>query len=346
MKIALTVPLEEAVPPVKYGGTELVAHLLAREYVALGHQVFLLASGDSKTTATLVPMLPVSIRKLPTHLSEGIWRDYWKYVSVAKMISELNRIKPDVIHNHYAWRFIAFEDIIPYPIISTMHGPLTDVKEIATYSAHPRHAYVSISDNQRKALPKLNWVGTVYNGIDIDRYPSTLPSGDRRYFIFLGRTSPEKGLAEIVHMILATQEKLVIAAKVDEVDRGYFHERVEPYIDDDQIRYVGEVGLEEKISLLSGAQALLLWLNWEEPFGLVVPEAYACGTPVIVNPRGSMPEIVEDHKTGFLVKSLEEMSAALRKVSGLDRDYIFRRVRERFTARLMAEKYLELMPKQ
>lgn len=343
MKIILTAPLEEKVPPAKYGGTELIVYLLAKEYVALGHEVYLLASGDSRTPAHLVPILPQSIRSMEPHYATGEWRDYWKYLSTARVIEEIYNVEPDIIHDHMGTRLIAFANLIRTPMISTVHGPITSIREKHTLEGHPEHAFVSISDNQRRASPDTNWIGTVYNGIDIDKFPINRSPSNRDYFAFLGRTSPEKGLAEIVQMIKKTPYQLKIAAKVDDVDSDYFKSKVEPYIDGKQIQFIGEVNHVGKVKLLKRARALLLWLNWEEPFGLVVPEANACGTPVIVNRRGSMPEIVKEGVNGFLVNSLQEMKKRLDNISTLDPETCRAHVSHNFTSRIMASKYLDIM---
>lgn len=344
MKIVLTASVEEPVPPKKYGGTETIVYLLSREYLRLGHDVYLLASGDSQTPAKLIPIIPQSIRQKGGKDGMGTWREFWKYVNVARQIEEINKIKPDFIHNHLSWRLIAFENIIQFPMLSTVHGPIAS-REAEGFQLHKDHPYISISDNQRKAMPGLNWMGTVYNGIDIDAFPYNEKRDNREYYIFLGRTSPEKGLAEIVRMIKGTHHKLKIAAKIDEVDRAYYEKEVKPYVDGEQIEYVGEVGHSGKTDLLKKAKALLLWLNWEEPFGLVVPEANACGTPVIVNKRGSMPELVQDCANGYLVSSIEEMKTRLDDVGKLNPRDCRTWVEGNFTARIMAERYLALAEK-
>jgi glycosyltransferase involved in cell wall biosynthesis len=345
MKIVLTVPLEEPVPPIKYGGTELVVSLLAEEYTRAGHEVYLLGTGDSTTSAHLAPVLPQAIRRMPSSLQSGPMRDYWKYYSAAKIIETINSLKPDLVHNHFAWRLIAFENLITVPMMSTMHGPISDPKEVTTYHNHASHPYISISDNQQKALQDINWIGTVHNGIDINKYSVNLKKEDRNYFLFLGRTSPEKGLAEIVELVKGTKYKLKIAAKLDTVDQEYFDTRVKPFVDEEQIEYVGEVGLEQKVELLQHAKALLLWLNWEEPFGLVIPEAGACGTPVIVNRRGSMPELVRDGETGYLVNTLDEMKERMTHVTEINPAKARTHVESHFTSTIMAQKYLKLARK-
>jgi glycosyltransferase involved in cell wall biosynthesis len=340
MRIVEIAAIEEKVPPQKYGGTELVVHNVTEGLVEAGHEVLLLASGDSETKAKLVPLLPKSIREMYGPEEIGEWRDYLKVAALADVLNHIQGIKPDIVHNHLNWRMLLFADLIDCPMISTMHGPLSSLRERETYRKHKNANYISISDNQRKAMPELNWVKTVYNGIDLDIFDFQEKKGD--YFAFLGRTSPEKGLEEICRMIRKSDHKLKIAAKVDSVDRAYFESHIKPYIDGDQIEFLGEVDHAGKNELLKNAKALLLWLNWEEPFGLVVPEANACGTPVIVNRRGSMQELVRDGVNGYLVDTLEEMEAKLDNVSDIIPAACREHTRVNFSKEKMVKDYVEV----
>ncbi len=340
MRIVQIAPLEEPVPPAKYGGTELVVYNLVEEMTRLGHEVYLLGTGDSKVSANLIPIVPQSLRKAYGPQEIDTWRNFLKFFHISTILKTIRELEPDIVHNHFAWRLIMFQEFIDCPMYTTVHGPISSIHERYGYSHHPHANYISISDNQRKAMPELNWVQTIYNGIDVQAF--SLGAKQREYFAFLGRTSPEKGLKEICHMIKKTSHRLKIAAKVDSVDQAYFNSEIKPLIDGTQIEFIGEVDHAGKVALLQGAKALLLWLNWEEPFGLVVPEANACGTPVIVNPRGSMPELITSGENGYLVTSLDEMQAHLDKVDQLD-SHICRQVAEtRFSATTMAKAYLKL----
>lgn len=341
MRIVHVAPLEEPVPPRKYGGTELMVHNIVEEQVRRGHEVYLLASGDSHTSANLIPIISRSLRSLYSPQEIDKWREFLKIYALREILSQIKKIQPDIVHNHYAWRLMQFAPFIEAPMIHTMHGPLDSFRERYVYERNPSENFVSISNNQRKAMPYLNWVRTIYNGIDMSRF-SIQKNVEKTYFAFLGRTSPEKGLAEIVRMISKTSHSLKIAAKIDTDDKEYFEQEVRPYIDGKQIQYIGEIGPEEKAQFLANARGLLLWLNWEEPFGLVVAEAMASGTPVIVNKRGSMPELILHGKTGFLVQSIEEMQAALEKVGEIKAEACRQHVQNTFSVEKMVSDYLDL----
>ncbi|HYD34986.1 MAG TPA: glycosyltransferase family 4 protein [Vitreimonas sp.] len=343
MRIVQVAPLEESVPPKKYGGTELVIHNVTEELVKKGHEVYLLGAGDSETSAHLIPILPQSLRKMYSPEEIDTWRDFLKIFHISTILKTIRDLKPDIVHNHYAWRLIQFLDFIDCPVYSTMHGPLTKIQERYVYQQYPEANYISISNNQRKALPELNWVKTIYNGIEVEKFE--LGTGQRDYFVFLGRTTPDKGLKEIIHMIKKTSHQLKIAAKVDTTDQAYFEQEIKPFIDGQQIEFLGEVDHAGKVALLKKAKALLLWLNWEEPFGLVVTEAMACGTPVIVNRRGSMPELIIEGQTGFLVNTIEEMAAQLDNTDRVSPQDCRAHVEANFSAAKMADEYLELAGK-
>lgn len=344
LKIVEVAPWEETVPPKKYGGTELVVFNVTEGLVERGHEVFLLGAGTSSTKAKYIPLFGKTLREtysLEKYSPEDVkaYLNYWKFAKMPDVLKIINDIAPDIVHNHLNWRLVTFSDFIKSKIVTTLHGPLTSINETLAYNSHKDQNYISISYNQRKALPDLNWVKTVYNGIDVEKFTFGEKADD--YFVFLGRTNHEKGLKEICQIIKNTDHKLKIAAKVDHVDLAYFKREIEPMIDGKQIEFLGEVDHEGKNRLLEKAKALLLWLNWEEPFGLVIAEANACGTPIIVNRRGSMPELIKNGVTGYLVDSLEEMRSKLDEVDKLSRPLCRQHVLENFSKEKMVDAYLE-----
>lgn len=342
MKILQVVPFEESVPPKKYGGIELVAYNLIEELVRRNHQVYLIASGDSNTSAELIPYGKKALRHLYKGEELQNAREIYKFLYPLFVAEQINRIKPDVIHNHYAWRILATSKLYDAPIISTMHGQMDSYNEQVVYKKFSDQPLISISNNQREAMPNLNWIKTIYNGIDPLLYHVGKKS-DRKYFAFLGRTSPEKGLSEICQMIKSTNNRLKIAAKIDPVDQEYFDKKVLPYIDGKQIEFLGEIGPEQKAKFLARAKALLLWLNWEEPFGLVVTEAMASGTPVIVNRRGSMQELVRHGKNGFLVDKIAEMREFLSQTDKISSQACHEIVEENFSTNAMTNQYEQIL---
>lgn len=335
MKIAVLAPFEEPVPPAKYGGTELVVGNLIEELVKMGHDVTLLASGDSKTSAKLEPIFPKSIRQLP-EAGDMNFRNALKYMGIGKVLSYLSDNKFDIIHNHIGWRMLAFAKMAGSPMVTTLHGPLDVSYQQKVYGAYKDANFISISLAQRRPMPELNYVANVYNGIKVENYASE----PEDYFAFLGRMSPEKGPVQAIQIARRAGVKLLMAAKVDAVDKEFFSKEVEPLIDGEQVRFIGEVGYDEKIRFLSGAKALIAPIQWEEPFGLFFTEAMVCGTPVIAMKRGSVPEIVMDGVTGFACETVDEAVSKIPLVNGLDRKACHDHVVEKFSAEKMAKDYL------
>lgn len=341
MRIIQIAAIGEAVPPEKYGGIELVVSNITEGMVDKGHEVYLLASGDSHTRANLKPLVPQSLRKSYDPKDLRKWHSYYHLRAVADTLEVINELKPDIVHNHLTWQLLLFSKFIRCPIITTIHGPMGAFYERTTYQNYPDANYVSVSDSQRKAMPELNWVRTIHNGIDISTYTFD-PEAQRDYFVFFGRISPDEGIAEIVQMIKQTHFRLKIAARIDPVDQAYFETQVEPYIDGQQIEFIGEVDHQEKNELFRHAIALLHFLNWEEPFSISAIEALACGVPVICNPRGCMPEIIEDGVTGCFVQSIDEMKKCLESTLKLDRAKCRAVAEEKFSAKRMVDEYLSL----
>jgi glycosyltransferase involved in cell wall biosynthesis len=334
MRIAQIAPLTESVPPRTYGGTERVVSYLTEELMAMGHDVTLFASGDSVTTAKLEPVWPCALR------FDGTLRDAMAPQMLLMETVYQQAHEFDVLHCHLDyWPFSLFSRQ-PTPFVTTLHGRL-DLPELSRiYGAFEDVPLVSISDAQRRPMPHGNYVGTVYHGLPPNLL--TPQSGPRDYLAFLGRICPEKCPDRAIRIARAAGMKLKMAAKIDKVDRAYFESTIRPLIDGDQIELIGEIGDAEKPAFLSGAKALLLPIEWPEPFGLVMIEAMACGTPTIAFPAGSVPEIIDDGVTGYIVSDEAAAVAAVSRLGRLSPSVIRDRFEHRFTARRMAEDYLAL----
>lgn len=333
MRIAQVTPLHEAIPPKFYGGTERVVSWLTEELVALGHDVTLFASGDSQTSAKLEPMWPKALR-LDGQVRDAVAPHLWMIERVRQRAEEF-----DLIHCHLDYYPFSLFSRQSVPFVTTLHGRL-DLPELqpvfTTFSSVP---VISISNAQRRPLPQAGWIGTVYHGLP-ERSLTPLPITPR-YLAFLGRIAPEKALDKAIHIAERSGLQLKIAAKVDPVDREYYETKIRALIRPPYAEYVGEIGDSDKSAFLSGALALVMPIEWPEPFGLVMIEAMACGTPVIAFNAGSVPEIVEDGVTGFIVKSEDEAVAAIERLPSLSREKVRRRFEERFTASRMAKDYLK-----
>ena len=334
MKIAQLAPLAESVPPSLYGGTERVVSWLTEELVALGHDVTLFASGDSKTSAKLIPVWPKALR-----LSRRYQDPYAGYAALMEAVAQ-SADQFDLIHCHSDWIHLPVLKRTGVPLVTTLHGrlDLPHVREVA--SKFPHAGFVSISDSQRIPIPHANWLGTVHHGMPADTL--RLSSESKGDLVFLGRIAPEKGPDVAARWAKTAGRPLRIAAKIPRAQNSYFKERVSPYLDDDTIRFVGEVDEGGKQDLLGNAAALLFPIDWPEPFGLVMIEAMACGTPVIARPRGSVTEIIESGVTGFLVESDSEAVEAISRVANLDRRRIREAFERRFTVRRMTEQYVSI----
>jgi glycosyltransferase involved in cell wall biosynthesis len=336
MKIAQIAPLAESCPPQLYGGTERIVSYLTEELVRQGHDVTLFASGDSKTRARLVACSPVALRldpdapdPLPYHLM---------------MLDEVRRRAHtfDVLHFHI--------DLLHYPLmrdfagraLTTLHGRL-DLRDLKPfYGAFPEFPVVSISDAQRQPMPPVNWAGTVYHGLPHDLLPFTArPAGG--YLAFLGRISPEKRPDRAIEIAARAGLPLRIAAKIDKVDQRYWDDVIAPTVAaHPNVEYVGEIDERQKAEFLGNARALLFPIDWPEPFGLVMIEAMACGTPVIAFECGSVPEVVDRGLTGFVVRTLDEAVEAVGRLHELDRSRVRATFEARFTVERMARDYLNL----
>ena len=334
MKIAQVAPLTEAVPPKLYGGTERVVAYLTDALVELGHEVTLFASGDSATKATLAPIWPTALR-LDPNVTDHFVPMFMQLETVARRAHEF-----DVIHCHLDYFGYPLLRRLATPSITTLHGRL-DLPELpALYGLYGDIPVVSISDSQRVPLPEANYVATVLHGLPQNLL--TKGSGRGGYLAFLGRISPEKAPDAAIRIAAKAGIPLKIAAKVDRVDREYFKTTVEPLLSLGQVEFIGEIREDEKEEFLGNAAGLLFPIAWREPFGLVMIEAMACGTPVIAMENGSVPEVLEDGVTGFIVHSEEEAVDAVGRIGSLDRDRIRAEFDRRFTAHRMAQNYLKL----
>lgn len=335
MKIAQIAPLIESVPPKLYGGTERVVSWLTEELVRQGHDVTLFASGDSTTRATLVPAAPRALRLDPEVL------DVHAHFAVLMKTVAARAEEFDVLHFHTDYFHFPTFCGAANRTLTTLHGRL-DLPDLPTvFRAYPEMPLVSIAKHQRQPLRFANWFGNVYHGLPADRLPyCERPSWD--YLAFLGRICPEKRVDRAIAIAKRVGMKLKIAAKIDKADREYYEQTIAPLLDDPLVELVGEIGDAEKPEFLGNAFALLFPIDWPEPFGLVMIEAMACGTPVIAYRKGSVPEIVDPGVTGWIVESDEEAFAACRRASMLDRLRVRRRFEERFTAERMVRDYVEL----
>ena len=305
---------------------------LTEELVQLGHDVTLFASADSHTNGSLVPVWPRALR-----LSRPPPDPYAPYSVLLSMLMDCVS-SFDVIHCHIDWLHLPMLRHLEVPFLTTLHGQL-DLGYIKTaMRSFPGAPFVSISENQRAPLPNVNWLATVYHGMPPDKLkPCYEPHG---YLAFLGRMTPEKGPEVAIRLAKASGRPLRIAAKIPRGQNRYFKQRIEPMLDGDDIEFIGEVDDRSKGAFLGNAAALLFPIDWPEPFGLVMIEAMACGTPVIAMRRGSVPEIVEDGVTGFVVDSEEDALAAIGRLGSIDRRRVRAEFERRFTAGRMAQDYL------
>jgi glycosyltransferase involved in cell wall biosynthesis len=335
MKIGILSPLYESCPPKLYGGTERVVDNLCKGLLELGHDVTLFASNDSNTRAKLVSIVPEALRlTTPT-----IERDLpYVVLQVAKVIEQIEDF--DIIHNHIDFYPYPYIDRSPCPWLTTLHDRLDypDLQMLYQYYQHLPLA--SISYAQRKPLAFCNWLGNVYHGLDTSLFEYSDKKGE--YLVFLGRICENKGTHVAIEIAKKTGIPLKIAAKIGPDDRDFFESTIKHAIDGKHIEFLGEIKEDEKSEFLSNALALLMPINWPEPFGLVIIESYACGTPVIGRPFGSLPEIIEDGKTGFLRMTTDELIQAVHDVERLDRNYIRHFAEKNFSYQMMSKKYVDL----
>lgn len=332
MKIAQIAPLWERVPPFRYGGIELIVSLLTDELVRRGHDVTLFASGDSITKAKLKSVHNQALRLDPSIKEGGLYEQMMLF-EIYKSAHNF-----DIIHSHCGCAALPYSGLVKTPTVHTLHGTFSPDNE-KMFRRFAWQPYISISEAQREPRLGLNYVHTVYNGIDTDSYAFAPTPTQPAYLAFVGRLSPEKGPLEAIKIAHATGLPLKMAGKLDLIDREFYQEQLEPQIDGEQIQYLGEVTHEEKVQLLSGASVTLFPINWREPFGLVMIESMATGTPVIGMGLGAVPEVIAHGKTGFVCHSLEKMIEAIPAAIKLDRQDCRNYVINHFSVESMTDEY-------
>jgi glycosyltransferase involved in cell wall biosynthesis len=333
MKIAQIAPLCERVPPPAYGGTEIIVSLLTDELVRRGHEVTLFASGDSQTLARLEVSCPKALRSMEASPAE---------VSVYQSL-QLDRVfaqaaEFDLIHSHIGEMAFPYANLVKTTTLHTVHCVIPPHIE-PLWRASNHQNFISISDSQRRKDLQLNYVATVYNGIDTSRYPFYAQPDHPPYLAFLGRISPEKGPHLAIEIAKRTGWHLKMAGKIDPVDRKFFEEQIKPSIDGEQIEFLGEANHQQKCPLMGGAVATLFPITWNEPFGLVMAESMAVGTPLIAIAMGSTPEVIEAGKTGFLCHSVDECVVALERIGEISRLACRDHVVSKFSVERMVDHY-------
>jgi len=332
MRIAQISPLTESVPPKLYGGTERVVSYLTEALVDLGHDVTLFASGDSQTSAKLEAVWPQALR-----LDPGIRDRFAPHMLMLEMVRR-QADQFDVLHFHLDYYPFSLFNRQATPFITTLHGRLDLDEQQPIFDAFEKTPVISISNSQRQPLPQANWISTVYHGLPETLY---LPQPvEPKYLAFMGRISPEKRVDTAIRIAQRCGMTIRIAAKVDSADREYFDREIKPLMDLPHVEFIGEIADHQKAEFLSGAHALLFPIDWPEPFGLVMIEAMACGTPVIAFKRGSVPEVLEHGLTGFIVEDETAAVAAVNRLHMLSRVKVRQCFEANFTSKRMAQEYV------
>ena len=334
MRIAQVAPLYERVPPLYYGGTERIVSYLTEELINQGHELTLFASGDSVTKARLLAPCKRSLR-LDSECEDRLAHHFLLLEQVFQ-----NAASFDILHFHIDYLHYPFTRRVQVPHVTTLHGRLDLPDLVPLYREFADVPVVSISNSQRAPLPWIDWQGTVHHGIPPDLYDFKKSQGG--YLAFLGRISLEKRVDRAIEIAKLAKMKLKIAAKVDAVDRRYMDTEIRPLLDHPLVEFIGEIGEKEKAEFLGNAYALLFPIDWAEPFGIVMIEAMACGTPVVGFRRGSVPEVIDHGVTGFIVESIDESLRALDKIEHFDRSRCRRVFEKRFSAARMAADYVKI----
>ncbi len=341
MRIAQLAPLTESVPPKTYGGTELIVSLLTEGLIGAGHEVTLFASGDSETAAKLVSVAPKALR-----LDESVPMRRWSAYSLLQLNEFENRQDDfDVIHNHMGYEAFALLTRSKLPSVTTNHNPIKDYCA-PLFLSNADLSYVSISNAYRRLNypDKLNYAATIYNGIDIAPHLKPIDSEvpDRKYLLFLGRVCVDKGTEVAIDIARKIGLPLKIAGKVDEADRHYFETLIKPKLDPPDVEYIGEVNFAQKLRLYAGAIAVVYPIAFDEPFGLVMAEAMASGTPILGFDRGSVSELVRDGETGILGKTADELVKRFDEIGKISNEKCRERARDNFSKERMVSEYIKL----
>jgi glycosyltransferase involved in cell wall biosynthesis len=336
LRIAQIAPLYESVPPKLYGGSERVVAYLTDELINQGQQVTLFASGDSTTKARLISICERALR-LDNHLDPLSYH----IVQLQEVFERVDEF--DILHFHTDYLHFPFTYNHDITTITTLHGRLDIDDLVPIYQKFPNMPVVSISNAQREPLPLANWIGTVYHGLPADLYNPG--EGKGNYVVFVGRISPEKRVDRAIEIARQANLKIRIAAKIDRADQEYYDKEIKHLFSQPHVEFLGEIGEREKGELLRDAIAMLFPIDWREPFGMVLIEALACATPVIAFNRGSVPEIITNGKTGYIVENIDEAVTALQRIHEINRTECRRTFDNRFSAATMAKNYLKLYEK-
>lgn len=335
MRIAQIAPPWIPIPPHTYGGTELIVSWLSDELVRRGHQVTLFATGDSRTSARLIPVWPNSLWRANLTSPHAIFS--LMYEKILEIQDEF-----DIIHDHCEWYTVPFSKFLKPPILTTLHHPLTEETTIL-YKKFPNINYIAISKNQKKSGPGINIIKTIYHGLPIEKYDFNPEPKD--YLLWLSKITPQKGVADAIEIAKRAGENLIISGNILKEYGDYFDYRIRPLIDGKQIQFVGASDFEKKVELFRNAKAFLYPIRRPEPFGLVVIESMACGTPVIAYKEGSMPELIKEAQNGFLVDSVGEAVRALKKINKISREYCQEYIKKNFPLKRMVNRYEKLYKK-